>query len=233
QDGEIRLNRSEAREADVLIMVAILFHTDLASLRVATPKRGGEFINRSCAELSKCIGMYDATGNRPSRKFQRGFARLQSAGILTSVAVSGTNKAGEVRKRNSAKAISEEFLAAVLGGSNAALRKVKAARIGHSKATRHKRGPVKPKPTSDALVALNAKAAAVKVRKAAKRLESEGVAVEAAAQAAMMMSPEGKAKAYQRARGAYQRDLLNKGHTDFKEVHALMSAFPTIENWHP
>lgn len=231
QDGETRCNRSEAREADVLIMVSILFHTDLTTLRVATPKNG-EYINRSCADLAKCISMFDPKANRPSRKFQRGFSRLQAAGILTSNVVAKANKAGEVRKRNSAKAISEEFLALVLGGDAKALERVRKARIKHSHATRAPRlaRQEAPKP---ALSALAQKAAEVKTRRAQERLEREGVAAEAAAAAAELMSPEGKAKAYQRAKGQYQRDLINKGHVDFHEVHALMKAFPSIENWHP
>ncbi|EKA7351661.1 hypothetical protein OL320_003744 [Vibrio vulnificus] len=82
QDGQPRLNRSEAREADVLVLCAILNMTEYATLRVGTPLPNGDFIPRSCAEIAKVAGLVREDGD-PSQRFWRAFRRLKLAGAFS------------------------------------------------------------------------------------------------------------------------------------------------------
>ncbi|MGL1204405.1 hypothetical protein ACSTK6_01340 [Vibrio parahaemolyticus] len=82
QDGQPRLNRSEAREADVLVLCAILNMTEYATLRVGTPLSNGDFIPRSCAEIAKVAGLTREDGD-PSQRFWRAFRRLKLAGAFS------------------------------------------------------------------------------------------------------------------------------------------------------
>lgn len=85
-DGQPRLNRSEAREAESLIMAAILHLTEYATLRVGTPLPSGEFIHRSCTEIAQVAGLIDPRSPEdkpePSQRFWRGFRRLKNAGAF-------------------------------------------------------------------------------------------------------------------------------------------------------
>ncbi|MCA3991980.1 hypothetical protein ACPV5O_22055 [Vibrio maritimus] len=82
QDGQPRLNRSEAREADVLVLCAILNMTEYATLRVGTPLANGDFVPRSCAEIAKVAGLIREDGD-PSQRFWRAFRRLKLAGAFS------------------------------------------------------------------------------------------------------------------------------------------------------
>ncbi|OSM50305.1 plasmid replication protein repA, partial [Aeromonas salmonicida subsp. salmonicida] len=57
--GKPRQNRSEAREAESLVMQAILSRTDFASLRVGTPLPDGRFIHRTMVEIATIAGMVE------------------------------------------------------------------------------------------------------------------------------------------------------------------------------
>ena len=91
-NGDPWQNRSEGREADVLVANAILGFTEYASLRVGTPKRDGGFINRSCRSIAAHCGL-SATRTAseiaadipaaPSNRFWRAFRRLRAAGMFT------------------------------------------------------------------------------------------------------------------------------------------------------
>ncbi|KGK18199.1 hypothetical protein, partial [Vibrio navarrensis] len=82
QDGQPRLNRSEAREAEVLVLCAILNMTEYATLRVGTPLANGDFIPRSCAEIARVAGLVREDGD-PSQRFWRAFRRLKLAGAFS------------------------------------------------------------------------------------------------------------------------------------------------------
>lgn len=85
-DGQPRLNRSEAREAESLILSAIIHMTEFSSLKVGTPLPNGEFVNRSCVEIARVAGMIDhkspADNPQPEQRFWRGFRRLKNAGAF-------------------------------------------------------------------------------------------------------------------------------------------------------
>ena len=105
-DGQPRLNRSEAREAETLILSAIIHLTEFASLKVGTPLPSGEFVNRSCVEIARVAGMIDskspADNPQPEQRFWRGFRRLKNAGAFD-VHLQYEKIAGEFEKGSNGK----------------------------------------------------------------------------------------------------------------------------------
>ena len=118
KSGDPRKNRSEARAAEVLVMRAILYCTDYASLRVGTPKDDGQFIARSCTELARMAGLLrkkqDASEpDEPSHRFWRAFGRLRQSGAFD-VHLQYVEKAdGTKRARPAIKRLNEHFLIAL------------------------------------------------------------------------------------------------------------------------
>lgn len=91
-DGTPRQNRSEAREAQVLLIKAILSMTEFASLRVGTPLDNGDFLHRSCEEIARAAGLLrkdQALSDDPeskdlvSARAWRHIKNLQRAGFVT------------------------------------------------------------------------------------------------------------------------------------------------------
>ncbi|EOG6961124.1 hypothetical protein ACLH4C_004487, partial [Aeromonas salmonicida] len=88
--GKPRQNRSEAREAECLVLEALLSRTDFASLRVGTPLPDGRFIHRTMVEIATIAGMVeDAIDketkqlvNRPTQRFWRAIRRLKIGGAI-------------------------------------------------------------------------------------------------------------------------------------------------------
>lgn len=228
QDGGIRINRSEAREVDALIIASILFHTDLTTLRIATPLKDGKFINRSQKELAACVGMIDPKTGKASKKFTRGFTRLVRAGLVTSHAVSKKNEKGEIRRRNSAKAVSEDLYVLLLGGTLKAQERVRKARQGHSRATWQRRGRSKGDGREDIVGQTLARRNAIRAKEQeAKQAKQESAA---SVDAADMLTADCRKVAYNKAKQSYQRELLESG-LGFNDIHAKLRAFPSIENW--
>ncbi|MNM35034.1 hypothetical protein D3C81_457000 [compost metagenome] len=115
-DGMPRQNRSEGREAQSLVLSAILSMTDFASLRVGTPMADGSFRSRSCDELARACGL-----TRPSRdpehpepvasgRFYRALAQLKQAAAITLYEQYEVKEDGSKRARVAIKTVSESFL---------------------------------------------------------------------------------------------------------------------------
>lgn len=119
--GKPRQNRSEAREAESLVMQAILSRTDFASLRVGTPLPDGRFIHRSMRELATLAGMVEETMdketgqpvNRPTQRFWRAIRRLKMAGAIDVHLQHETREDGSTRARPGIKTVNMHFLVAL------------------------------------------------------------------------------------------------------------------------
>ncbi|MGY4027832.1 plasmid replication protein repA [Aeromonas rivuli] len=116
-DGNPRLNRSEAREAEALIMEAIIQMTDFATLRVGTPLPNGGFVHRSCTEIAAVAGLLDqnapADKPRPSQRYWRGFRRLKIAGAFDVHLQYEEQEDGSKRGRPAIKNLNMHFLVAI------------------------------------------------------------------------------------------------------------------------
>lgn len=112
QDGQPRLNRSEAREADALVLCAILSMTEYATLRVGTPLNNGDFIPRSCSEIAKVSGLIREDGD-PSQRFWRAFRRLKLAGAFNVHRQYQEMPDGSKRARPAIKNLNFHFLVAL------------------------------------------------------------------------------------------------------------------------
>lgn len=112
-DGQPRRNRSEAREAEILVLEAILSYTEFATLRVGTPLPDGRFIPRSFSELAKVAGLFDAQKERPSQRFWRAIRRLKLAGAIDVHQQYVTQDDGSIRGRPGIKTINPHFIVAL------------------------------------------------------------------------------------------------------------------------
>lgn len=139
RDGSPRAPRSEGREADILVASAILHCTDLVSLQVGTPVNSRKFIPRSCQQLAEFAGLLDPVTGAPSKRFWRSFQRLQRAGLLDVHKVVQQNADGGHSSGFAVKQVAEEFLHLLLGGTDAALNQIKAARHSAYQATKARR----------------------------------------------------------------------------------------------
>lgn len=74
-NGSSRQQRSERREACTKVLIAILSHTDLASLRVGIPTPKG-FMNYTVAYIAKVTGMCQ-------KRVERALRDLKAAGLIT------------------------------------------------------------------------------------------------------------------------------------------------------
>ena len=222
-DGKMRQNRSEAREADCLVIAAIIHSLDLSSLSVGTPKKGEQgFIYRTCKELAEVAGLLHPTTGKPLRKFQRAFDRLQRVGYLGCSAVAKVNASGQVRRRSSAKIVNAELLIALLGATLKAEKLLKRERDKHSQATKARRMK-----TQDQMEEIQR-------RNRHKRVSEEAPAKAAPKsckqEAQALTSAAGNQEAYAKARQRYQNDMLATG-IGHHEILARLKAFPTLENW--
>ena len=137
--GKPRQNRSEAREAESLVMQAILSRTDFASLRVGTPLPDGRFIHRSMLELATLAGMVEDTMDkettqwvkRPTQRFWRAIRRLKVAGAIDVHLQHETRGDGTTRARPGIKTVNMHFLVAL---GRISYEKLKAFRTRCSKA---------------------------------------------------------------------------------------------------
>jgi len=116
--GRPRKNRTEARVGEVLIMRAILYFTDYASLRVGVPKDDGQFIPRSCTEIARMAGLLRAKSDpaeddEPSPRFWRAWERLRLAGAFDVHLQYVVKEDGSKRARPAIKRVNENFLIAL------------------------------------------------------------------------------------------------------------------------
>lgn len=118
KSGDPRKNRSEARAAEVLVMRAILYFTEYASLRVGTPKADGRFVPRSCTELARIAGLLKTKAapeepDEPSPRFWRAFRRLRLAGAFDVFLQYEVKEDGSKRARPAIKRVNLNFLVAL------------------------------------------------------------------------------------------------------------------------
>jgi len=141
KSGDPRKNRSEARAAEVLVMRAVLYFTEFASLRVGTPKADGRFIPRSCAELAAIAGLLKdkddpAEPDEPSPRFWRAFRRLRLAGAFDVYLQYDEKEDGSKRGRPAIKRVNLNFLIALGAVSFEQLKKFRTHCSNRLKSTR-------------------------------------------------------------------------------------------------
>lgn len=129
--GKPRQNRSEAREAESLVMQAIISRTDFASLRVGTPLPDGRFIHRTMVEIATIAGMIDKATGLPTQRFWRAIRRLKVAGAIDIHQQYETQEDGAIRARPGIKTVNMHFLVAL---GRISYEKLKAFRTHCSKA---------------------------------------------------------------------------------------------------
>ncbi len=227
-----RSNRSEAREAEVLVISAILHCMDLTSLLVGVPNSKLGFVHRSTYELAKMAGLLDPITDEPHRRFTRCLSRIRRSGMMETTRTTFKTAHGTVRAGTAIKKVSDEFIVMLMGGTEKDRAALAKSRAGHYAKTKEVRVKTR-QPTmehqrdtlADKLIA-QAKAKAVEgvQRKAAKAGATEA-AIEA-------LNPLSKQEAYNKARASFQRDLINNG-LDFHAMHSAMNSFPKLEQWTP
>lgn len=114
-DGSPRQNRSEDREAQILILKAIIAALDFKSLRVGTYAVNGDFKNLPFEEIARRCGLTRPSKDPaqplpvPSSRFWRGVGRLKRAGVLDIYEQYEETPDGK-RGRPAIKTVSEKFL---------------------------------------------------------------------------------------------------------------------------
>jgi len=121
RDGTPRQNRSEGREAQCLVLSAILAMTDYCSLRVGIPQPNGSFKQRSMDEIARACGLVKpvkptaenpAPDDVPSKRFWRAIAQLKRAAAIEIFEQYEETPDGK-RGRPAIKTVSENFLIAL------------------------------------------------------------------------------------------------------------------------
>lgn len=119
RDGTPRQNRSEGREAQSLILSAILSMTDFCSLRVGTPMANGTFKSRSCDEIARACGLVEPSDDPSdplpvaSQRFHRGLQQLKRAAAIEVFEQYEEKPDGSKRARTAIKTVSANFLIAL------------------------------------------------------------------------------------------------------------------------
>ncbi len=132
--GKPRQNRSEAREAECLVLEAILSRTDFASLRVGTPLPNGQFIHRTMVEIATIAGMIDPITGLPTQRFSRAIRRLKIGGAIDVHQQYETQNDGSIRARPGIKTVNMHFIVAL---GRISYEKLKAFRTRCSKALKN------------------------------------------------------------------------------------------------
>lgn len=133
RDGSPRQNRSEGREAQGLIMVAMFAAMDLKSLRVGSYNERGEFIDMPFSELANRCGLARLAKDPqdpskvelvPCSRFWRGVEWLKRAGVMEVFEKYEETPDGK-RGRPAIKHVSEKFLRVLGGLTKAAMKKAR------------------------------------------------------------------------------------------------------------
>lgn len=225
-----RSNRSEAREAEVLVISAIIQCMDLTSLLVGVPNERYGFIHRSTYDLAKMAGLLDPVTDEPHRRFTRCLSRIRRSGMMDTTRTTFKTQHGTVRAGVAIKKVSDDFIVMLMGGTEKdkrALAKTRAAHYAKTKAKRTKAFKQTPEQERDALAE---KLIDQAKQKAIETAQAKAVKAGATQEAIDALDPESKQQAYNKARSAHQKRLLDQG-LDFAALHAQMKAFPTFENW--
>lgn len=116
-DGKPRSNRSDGREAECLVMQAVLSFTEFSTLKVGTPKADGSFAHRSFREIAQVAGLLSDRSTAddliPSRRFWRAVRRLKLAGAFTIHRQYEKKPDGTKRARPAIKALNHHFLVSI------------------------------------------------------------------------------------------------------------------------
>lgn len=147
--GGWRQNRSEKREAQVLMLKAVYSRTSWSCLRVGTPCDNGEFKALQHIDIAKImsslssdsIGGFVTKDGRPNKRYWSAWHSLRKAGAWESHRVFEIKEDGAKRAKPSIKKISEDFIVAMTGITYGMLKdlrswaskKVKAVRQAWSK----------------------------------------------------------------------------------------------------
>ncbi|APU00763.1 hypothetical protein [Aeromonas phage Asp37] len=224
-----RSNRSEAREAEVLVISAILQSLDLTSMLVGVPV-AGKFVYRSTYELAKMAGLLDPVTDEPHRRFTRCLSRIRRSGMMDTTRTTFKTKHGTVRAGVAIKKVSDDFIVMLMGGDPKAAARLEKAKASHYKATRARRAKGSAPTKAEHRDALAEKLIAQAQRKAVEAAQAKAAKGGATTEAIDALDPESRQRAYQQARSAHQKQLLDRG-LDFAALHAQMKAFPSFENW--
>ncbi|AWH15036.1 hypothetical protein [Aeromonas phage 85AhydR10PP] len=224
-----RSNRSEAREAEVLVISAILQSLDLTSMLVGVPVNG-KFIHRSTYELAKMAGLLDPVTDEPHRRFTRCLSRIRRSGMMDTTRTTFKTQHGTVRAGIAIKKVSYDFIVMLMGGDPKAAARLEKARTSHYKATLARRAKGSAPTKAEHRDVLAEKLIAQAKQKAIETAQAKAAKEGATPAAIDALDPESKQRAYNKARSEHQKRLLDQG-LDFAALHAQMKAFPTFDNW--
>ena len=133
RDGSPRQNRSEGREAQALVLSAIIAATDFKSLRVGTYTARGEFCNVQFDEIARRCGLTriqkdpqdpSKTELVASSRFWRAVAWLKRAGVIEVYEQYEETTEGK-RGRPAIKTVSEKFLRVLGSLTKAAMKSIR------------------------------------------------------------------------------------------------------------
>lgn len=228
QDGQPRSNRSEAREAEFFVFVAVIYCTDFATMQVGTPCADGGFIHRSFAHIAKLAGLaeLDEFGEKwiPTSRFWDAAARLKKAGAWDVHKIYEEKADGTKRARPAIKAVNPDFL---VGLGTISYEKLKALRDYSSRRIKEKKEAYKKKFANRIKIEEDAE-------QARARLEIKSGIIKTHVKRKERVHRESSEKtieAYNRARLELQKKLVEKGAAwrDIRE--ALLTKFPSFECW--
>lgn len=217
KDGAPRQNRSDGREAEVLVLLSILSFTEYASLRIGTPLPNGAFVPRSCGEIAKRVGMIEPGRPDdypyPNGRFWRAWRRLKLAGAFTVHAQYEEVAPNVKRARKAIKCLNEDFLVSLGGVGFAEMKRFRdycSEQIAETRAAYNKENPEE----GDALeasrrVQLKQEAAGAKVNMPVKKETKEIPDANKENQ---------EREHYSRQRLAYQKELIESGELSLSEV---------------
>lgn len=217
KDGAPRQNRTDGREAEVLVLSAVLSFTEYASLRVGTPLPNGGFIPRSCGEIAKRAGMIEPGRPDdypyPDGRFWRAWRRLKLAGAFTVHAQYEEVAPNVKRARKAIKCLNEDFLVSLGKVGFAEMTRFRnfcSEQIAEVRSEFNKKNPE----AGDALEAsrrlqLKQEAAGAKVNMPVKKETKEIPDANKENQ---------EREHYNRQRLAYQKELIKSGELSLSEV---------------
>ncbi|MET4696930.1 hypothetical protein [Endozoicomonas lisbonensis] len=117
-NGEVRMNRSEAREAEINVGLHLLANVDLVTLRVGYSKfSNGEFVPFDRQDIVKGTGMSEGRVNETLERYKK-------SGLITITETKVKNADGEFRSARATICIKKSFLH-ILGVGKLALEKAR------------------------------------------------------------------------------------------------------------
>ncbi|MCS4309677.1 hypothetical protein M2404_004054 [Rheinheimera pacifica] len=137
--GGYRQNRSEIREAEVLLLSAVYSRLDWASGRVGTPRFNGEFDAVSHKDLAAIMGdKFVRNDGRPRTRYYDAWENCARAGAWEVYKRFETNEDGDIRAKNAIKKVNFDFIVALTGISYEAISELRRYASGRIKTARQK-----------------------------------------------------------------------------------------------